>query len=57
MGATYENDIVAWANEQAYLLRSGMLSAIDIEHIAIENILSDDWRLPTSNGDKPWKNT
>ncbi len=36
MGATYENDIVAWANEQAYLLRSGKLSAIDIEHIAEE---------------------
>lgn len=36
MGATYENDIVAWANEQACLLRSGKLSAIDIEHIAEE---------------------
>ena len=36
MSSTYENDIVAWANEQAYLLRSGKLSAIDIEHIAEE---------------------
>jgi ribosomal protein L29 len=36
MATTYETDIVAWANEQAYLLRSGMLSAIDIEHIAEE---------------------
>lgn len=36
MAATYENDIVAWAKEQAYLLRSGQLSAIDIEHIAEE---------------------
>ena len=36
MGTTYENDIVAWANEQAYLLRSGKLSALDIEHIAEE---------------------
>ncbi|MFZ2169219.1 MAG: DUF29 domain-containing protein [Methylococcaceae bacterium] len=35
-GATYENDYVAWANDQAYLLRSGKLSAIDIEHIAKE---------------------
>ena len=36
MTTTYENDIVAWAKEQAYLLRSGKLSAIDIEHIAEE---------------------
>lgn len=36
MAATYENDIVAWAKEQANLLRSGKLSAIDIEHIAEE---------------------
>jgi hypothetical protein len=36
MATTYENDIVAWAKEQAYLLRSGKLSAIDIEHIAEE---------------------
>jgi hypothetical protein len=36
MATTYENDIVAWAKEQAYLLRSGQLSAIDIERIAEE---------------------
>lgn len=36
MATAYENDIIAWANEQAYLLRSGLLSAIDIEHIAEE---------------------
>lgn len=36
MATTYETDIVAWAKEQAYLLRSGNLSAIDIEHIAEE---------------------
>jgi hypothetical protein len=36
MAATYENDIVAWAKEQAGLLRSGKLSALDIEHIAEE---------------------
>jgi hypothetical protein len=36
MATTYETDIIAWANEQAYLLRSGLLSAIDIEHIAEE---------------------
>lgn len=33
---TYENDVVAWASEQAQLLRSGHLSALDIEHIAEE---------------------
>ncbi len=38
MGTPYETDIVAWANEQAVLLRSGQLSAIDIENIA-EKIL------------------
>ena len=36
MGTTYETDVVAWANEQAALLRAGKLSAIDIEHIAEE---------------------
>lgn len=32
----YEQDFYAWANEQAALLRSGQLSAADIEHIAEE---------------------
>ncbi|TWB15419.1 uncharacterized protein DUF29 [Nitrospirillum amazonense] len=32
----YEQDFYAWANEQAALLRSGKLSAADIEHIAEE---------------------
>jgi hypothetical protein len=36
MGTTYEADVLAWANEQAALLRSGQLSAIDIENIAEE---------------------
>lgn len=36
MGTTYETDVMAWANEQAALLRSGQLSAIDIENIAEE---------------------
>ncbi|TPW13369.1 MAG: hypothetical protein FD130_1581 [Halothiobacillaceae bacterium] len=36
MGTAYTADIVAWANEQAALLRSGEFSAIDIEHIAEE---------------------
>jgi hypothetical protein len=33
---TYEKDIVAWANEQACLLRSGRFDQLDIEHIADE---------------------
>lgn len=33
---TYENDVVAWANEQARLLRAGRFDLIDIEHIAGE---------------------
>jgi len=36
MATTYKNDIVAWAKEQAFLLRSGKLSILDIEHIAEE---------------------
>lgn len=36
MGTRYEHDVVAWANEQAALLRAGDLSAIDAEHIAEE---------------------
>jgi hypothetical protein len=36
MGTTYEQDVVAWAKEQAALLRAGKLTAIDIEHIAEE---------------------
>lgn len=36
MGTPYEIDIIAWANEQAALLRSGRLSELDIEHLAEE---------------------
>jgi len=36
MNTKYETDVVAWASEQAALLRSGQLSALDIEHIAEE---------------------
>jgi hypothetical protein len=32
----YDQDFYAWANEQATLLRTGQLSAADIEHIAEE---------------------
>ena len=36
MNTAYETDIVAWANEQAALLRAGKLSQLDIERIADE---------------------
>ena len=36
MGNLYETDIVAWASEQAELLRSGQWSALDINHNAEE---------------------
>lgn len=36
MGTSYETDIVAWANEQAALLRAGNLSSIDALNIAEE---------------------
>ncbi len=36
MTATYERDIVAWANEQAKLVRSRQFDQLDIEHIAEE---------------------
>lgn len=36
IAADYESDVIAWANEQARLLRAGMFSQLDIEHIADE---------------------
>lgn len=37
MGKTaYEKDVVAWATEQAALLRAGDFSDLDVEHIAEE---------------------
>lgn len=36
MATAYETDVIAWANEQARLLRAGLLSQLDIEHIADE---------------------
>lgn len=32
----YESDVVAWANEQARLLRAGRFELLDIEHLAGE---------------------
>ncbi len=34
--SNYDGDIVAWANEQAALLRAGLFSQLDIEHLAEE---------------------
>jgi hypothetical protein len=34
--ALYDTDVVAWANEQARLLRAGRFDQLDIEHIAEE---------------------
>jgi hypothetical protein len=36
MAATYENDVVAWANEQARLIRAGRFDLLDLENIAEE---------------------
>lgn len=33
---SYETDIVAWANEQAQLVRTGQFELLDLEHIAEE---------------------
>lgn len=33
---SYETDVVAWANEQARLIRAGQLEQLDLEHIAEE---------------------
>jgi hypothetical protein len=33
---SYDGDVVAWANDQAQLLRAGQFSQLDIEHIADE---------------------
>lgn len=36
MATAYSTDVIAWANEQAALLRAGNFGALDIEHIADE---------------------
>jgi len=36
MGSLYEQDLVAWTEQQASLLRAGRLDAIDAEHLAEE---------------------
>ena len=36
MSTSYETDVVAWANEQAGLIRAGRFDLLDLEHIAEE---------------------
>lgn len=36
MQISYETDVVAWANEQAGLIRSGQFHLLDLQHIAEE---------------------
>ena len=36
VGTRYEMDVVAWANEQARLIRAGRFDLLDLEHIAEE---------------------
>jgi hypothetical protein len=36
MSTRYETDVVAWANEQASLLRAGRFELLDRDHIAEE---------------------
>jgi hypothetical protein len=36
MGTKYETDVVAWANEQAQLIRGKKFALLDLEHIAEE---------------------
>jgi hypothetical protein len=46
MGTTYDTDVVAWANEQATLLREGRLTEIDVLNIAeeIEDVAKSERR-------------
>lgn len=50
MPTRYETDVVAWANEQAALLRSGQLAKLDLENIAeeIEDVGKSEKRELTS---------
>jgi hypothetical protein len=36
MKTSYDTDVVAWANEQARLIRAGRFDLLDLEHIAEE---------------------
>lgn len=36
MGVSYEQDIIAWVNEQDRLIRAGHFDLLDLEHITEE---------------------
>ncbi|MBE7212808.1 MAG: DUF29 domain-containing protein [Gluconacetobacter diazotrophicus] len=36
MGATYDGDVIAWADEQAALIRARRFDELDLEHLADE---------------------
>lgn len=50
MSTPYETDIIAWADEQAALLRAGQFSGIDVTHLAeeIEDVGKSERRELTS---------
>ncbi|WP_387489206.1 DUF29 family protein [Photorhabdus sp. RM96S] len=56
MGHTrYETDVVAWANEQAALLRAGKFSEIDVVNIADKNCFAKIWSDAVSSAvDETW---
>lgn len=46
MKTSYPTDVIAWANEQATLIRRGKFDQLDIEHIAskIEDVGKSEQR-------------
>ena len=58
----YDQDIVAWANEQAALLRAGRYELLDIEHIAdeIEDVGKSEllkWQYQPERAGSSWAQT
>jgi len=51
MGTKYETDVVAWANEQAQLIRGKKFASLDLKHIAeeIEDVGKSEKRALASN--------
>jgi len=41
--AAYEQDVIAWANEQARLLRAGQFARLDIEPSLKHSLDDTDW--------------
>jgi len=53
MKTSYDSDVIAWAQEQANLLRSGQFSRLDIEHIADE--IEDVGKANSANSLAEWR--